>query len=835
MSSKSKSGLSETPTSKASVTTPRVSRISRSVAKSEADSPSSLQNARPSVDRSPRSVTSRPSIDRRSPRVIAPADKPAAKAGKGSDLQSQLNHLQEDLKTAKEKVALIEEEKEKALDELKEAHRLVEGANEKLRDALVAQKRAEESSEIEKFRAIEMEQVEIEAAQKKEEEWMKELESERNQHALDVAALLSTTQDLQKAQLDLAMACDAKNQALSHAEDATRIAEIHAEKVEILRAELTSLKASLDSRLEAKANENNKIVLQLKEEAESLRQELRKAKIFEQKLSETEASFEQLNIELEGAKMAESYAYSLTGEWKNKVEDLEKCVAEANKLERSASESLHSMMEKMEQNNDSLQRAESEVVELKEKIGALEITIGKQKNGIRESELQLSVVSEEKSEMAKIVEALKVEIERLEEEKLHALNCEKLAVSNIQSLSEEKDKLMSDLKIAKEEEEKNKKAMESLASALHEVSAEARDANEKFLCIQHEHGTCEGQMENLTSVLKETNEKYETMLHDARHEVDLLASATEKSKIEYENAKSEWEQKELHLMDCLKKLEVENNAIQIEKDKLVNLLEQTEEEAHARKEEESRLKVNLKKVEDEVGYLQGSLGEAKVETMKLKESLLDKEEELQMLLQENEELKASEAANFNRIEELSKLLEEANAKNQPVENGDLTDTEKEYDLLPKVVEFSEENGHGGEEKHKVETQPHDKCRRESLPERNNDVNDEGAQVGMETKIDGIDEKKEEGNKEQENDSVEVEYKMWESCQIEKKEVSPEREAKQESIEEELDSKVNDSKSSENMEGGGTSPSKQHSSKKKRPLLQKFGSLLKKKGGASNTK
>ncbi|KAK2398489.1 WEB family protein, chloroplastic [Trifolium repens] len=38
------------------------------------------------------------------------------------------------------------------------------------------------------------------------------------------------------------------------------------------------------------------------------------------------------------------------------------------------------------------------------------------------------------------------------------------------------------------------------------------------------------------------------------------------------------------------------------------------------------------------------------------------------------------------------------------ENGDLTDSEKDYDLLPKVVEFSEENGHGGEGVSKEEEQ-----------------------------------------------------------------------------------------------------------------------------------
>ncbi|GLT72766.1 hypothetical protein SLA2020_446700 [Shorea laevis] len=86
--------------------------------------------------------------------------------------------------------------------------------------------------------------------------------------------------------------------------------------------------------------------------------------------------------------------------------------------------------------------------------------------------------------------------------------------------------------------------------------------------------------------------------------------------------------------------------------------------------------------------------------------------------------------------------------------------------------------------------------------------------------------------------------MWESCKIEKKEFSPDREAEQESLEEEVDSKVeagesfdqiNGVSSTENIDEGGSPPSKQQQpKKKKKPLLGKFGSLLKKKS-ASNQK
>ncbi|KAG8649065.1 hypothetical protein MANES_08G064501v8 [Manihot esculenta] len=840
MSSKTKSSLSETP-SKATAATPRVNKVSRGVTKSESDSPAPVQSSRLSIERSPRSVTSKPTIERRSTKVTPPRE---TRVVKGSEFQSQLSLVQEDLKKAKEQIGLIEKEKEQAIEELEQAQKAAEEANEKLQEALVAQKRAEENSEIEKFRTVELEQAGIEAAQKKEEEWLKELEAVRNQHALDVAALRSTSLELQKVKQELAMTADAKNQALNHADDATKVAEIHADKVETLSAELTQLKALLDSKLEMETNESNDMLLKLKKEIETLKQKLEEARAFEDKFIEREASIEQLNVELEAAKMAESYARNLAEEWKNKVEELEMQLEEANKLERSASESLCSVMKQLEGNNDLLHDAESEISALKEKVGLLEMTIARQKGELEESERCLRVAKEETSELAKKAESVQSELEMVKEEKAQALNNEKLAASSVQSLLEEKNKLITELEISRDEEEKSKKAMESLASALHEVSAEAREAKEKLLSSQVEHENYETQIEDLRLVLKEANKRYETMLDDAKHEIDLLKNNIEGSKNEFENYKTEWEQKEQNLMNCVKKSEAENSSLEREIDRLINLLKQTEEDACATREEEAQLKDSLQEVEAEVISLQEALGESKVGSMKLKESLLDKENELQNLFQENEELRAKEAISLKKVEELSKLLEEAMAKKKTEENGELTDSEKDYDLLPKVVEFSEENGHVRAEKPKLELPPQQHEGKENSKEHSNGFNNQT--VPMEAaKIENVNGKlKEDENKEKEDDSVEVEFKMWESCKIEKKEFSPDREPEQESFEDEVESKVDGGESFDQINGlssaenvdsnGGSSPSKQPQQKKKKPLFRKFGSLLKKKS-TSNQK
>ncbi|KAK9120778.1 hypothetical protein Syun_018395 [Stephania yunnanensis] len=804
ISSKSKldlnlSGLSEVGHNKSSPATPKVSKLGRRVTKSDTDSPSPQTNSRLSIERSPRSVESKPPVDRRSPRVgtsDASGAKPNLRALKGSELQNQLNQAQEDLNKAKEQLSLASKEKAHALEELNHAKKLAEDANEKLEAALAAQKRAEETTEIEKFRADELEQVGIEAVQKKEEEWKKVIESVRNQHAVDVAALLSATQELQRVKQELAMTTDAKNQAMSHADDATKIAEIHADKVELLSAELNRVKALLDSKVEVEANETSELVKKLNAELESLKEELEKAKDKEEKLAEMESWIEQFKIEVETAKKAKADAVASLEEWQAKTKHLEDRVYEAEKLERSASESLSSLMDQLEGKSGSLQDAESEVATLRTRLESLEMSV---------------------------------------EEKLQALNNEKLAASSVQDLLEEKNKLINELEASRDEEEKSKKAMESLASALHEVSAEAREAKEKFLSNQTELENAESQVEDLKLVLKATNEKYESMLDEAKHEIDHLTIVVQQSKSEIEDSKAVWDQKELKFVTSMKDLEDESSYLKNEVNRLVGLLKEAQDEAQDANDESVNLQNSLKEAQTEVSSLKGVIDEVKAESSKLKERLLDKENELQSISQENDELRTREVNALKKVEELTKLLEEASAKKEPEENGDVSDSDKDYDMLPKVIEFSEENGErSGEQVSIVET-PSQRVIDESPKAKHLPNN---VEVSIEQKM-------ENGNgvhKEEGGDTVEVEIKMWDSCKIVEKELSPmekDQEPEQESNEGESDSKLDDESllsSTENIDiVGSTSPIKQQSStqKKKKPLLSKFGNLLKKGSTKSN--
>ncbi|KAL7145949.1 hypothetical protein ABFS83_06G008500 [Erythranthe nasuta] len=778
MSAKSKSPLSGKPSTKASPATPQVGKPSRGVVKPVATSTSSPQNGGLSVDRSSKPIASKTTINRLSPKISTPPDKKPTSTLKPSELQAELNLAQEDLKKANDKLVLVEREKAEALEEVKEAQRLSDEANENLRKALAAQKLAEENSEIEKFRAVEIEQAGVEAAQKKEEEWWKDLEAVRNKHTVDVSALLSATLELQKLKQELAMTCDAKNQALSHADEATKLAEIHVDKVKALASEMAHLKSVLDSRIEMEAIENNKLVSDLKSEIDSLRQELQKVKILEEKLAEKEANLEQLSVDVEAAKIAEFYACKLVEEFHGRVEELKSQAEEANRLEKSASESLESVMQQLGKSKDLLCNAEYEILSLKENVSLLEISNGKQKRDLEESVRCFELAKEEASQMVKKVEFLESEIENVGEERTKALTNEKLATASARTLLEEKNKLVNELEISREEEEKSKKALESLASALHEVSTEARDAKEKLISIQLDRENYETQIDDLRLVLKATTEKYESMLDDAKQDIDALTNSIQHSNQDYDNLKAEFDQKELHLIDAVKKSEEEKSGLENEISRLIDLLQVTEEKVCAIKEEGDNWKKSFKEADSEVIHLKEVLDEVKSESMRVKEDSIDRENKLKKIILENEELRQRETDSSIKVEVLTKQLEEALAKKKGEENLDLTDSEKEYDVLPKWTSFMKE-----------------KPSEFRVKNSNGKLKEKGS-----------------GN------SAEVlDLEMWESCKIDEKDLS---------IEDEVESKTTEG--SVDLENGGTSPSKSSSEKKKKPLLQKFGSLLKKK-------
>lgn len=817
LASKSKSGLADAVNNKNSAVS-KIGRLGSVVL--DSDSPSQQRKPSFSIDVSPRSADSKPVANRRSPKNSTTPDK-QARPLKGPELQAQLTTVQEDLKTAKEQLAFEEKEKARVLEELSYVKKAVEEVSVKLVETLLAQKKAEESSELDKFRADELEQSAIEAAQKREKEWNNELEDIRNRHAVDVAALLSVTDELQTAKHELTVTIDAKNAALSHAEDAMKIAEVNVEKVEILSGEINRLQSLLDSKLENKSNETAELIRKLGSEVEALKLELEEAKLAEEKLAEMETLAKGLKSELIDAKRAESDAVGLVDEWEKKAELLESSLEEVRHSKSLVQDSLSSLTKQVEESKSMLDDVESEVISLRGKVEALELEVARHKEDHEKSDNQLDLAKQELLDLEKTVEVLKMEIQRVEEEKAQAVNNEKLTTSNVESLTQENSKLAAELEITKEDSEKAKKAMEGLASALHEVSLEARDIQERLLIKQAEVDSVTAEVDELKLTLKNTKEKYEVMLDEAKYEIVCLKKTIDKSEREAKDLIAEWDQKELNLRNAMKEADNEIVSIKQDRDKAVEILEKKKCEVKAAEEEANKLHDKLKQAESDLFAANVAIEEARVESGDLKERLLDKENELQSITQENDDLRLRDAA---ASEKIKKLLE----------------------TLPKVSSKEEENGHTrGNADHGEKVELYNNDKNYSTPPKMTEVRedkvDETETGNSETPSEESQEVfKEDMNSLEENDSenaegwdlVKMKPKICEGETMEKL-LPTEMEHYAESIDDELDAKIDGNDLNqvnvENSQNGNTSPTKQQQlPKKKKALIHRFGNLLKKK-------
>ncbi|XP_062222361.1 WEB family protein At3g02930, chloroplastic-like [Phragmites australis] len=656
-----KSAAADAKSGKGTPPTPKGSRASKpGPAKPTNGTP---QPARRGADRSPGSVDKPPSGERRSPKVFArlstpPAEKQGSAVKQSQELQAQFAAVQEELKRAKEHLVEKEKEKGKVLEELEDAKRLAEEANANLLVALAARKKAEEASETEMFRAVELEQTSIESMQWKEEELQRKLESMRIQQESDAAALRSTVEQLEKARYELADAIDAKNLALNQADDATRLSEVNAHKVELLDAEVSRLKELLDTELESKEQEAEQI-RRLEAEASALKIKLEKAKFVEEKIVELEGVIEGLRADVANATKAKTEAEELADEWKQKAELLEIKLEEANQSYMLKVDSLNSVIKELDAASALLAEKESELSDLHNKLQALEDEVARQNEDIDASNERLDVAEKEAFDLKAEIKELQSKLQALEEEKMDAINSENNASSQIESLCEEKEKLAMELEVSKDEYEKVKKAMEDLASALHEMSGEARAARERYLNKQEEIERAREQIEELNMNLKNTQENYEVMLDEANYERVCLKKTVERMEAEAKNTSEEWQSKEVRFVSSINKSVEEINAMRIEMDKAAGA-------ARGWENRNAELEEKLKELEAQVEEANRAKDEAKAEALGWKEKLLDRENELQNIKQENDDLQVKESTTSEKIKELSSML--GNAKDR-VLNG----------------------------------------------------------------------------------------------------------------------------------------------------------------------
>uniref|UniRef100_A0A452XRD2 Uncharacterized protein n=1 Tax=Aegilops tauschii subsp. strangulata TaxID=200361 RepID=A0A452XRD2_AEGTS len=716
--------------------------------RSEPNSPPAAAAARPrlSFDRSPRSADAKPVAERRVPKIGTP---PPDQLRREIELQSRLESAHDDLKKAKDQLSFVVGEKDRLVGELNEAKRVADEIHEKLQDALMAKRWAEEATEIEKFRADELEQAGIDESQKRDEEWQREVESVRSQHAADLETLVTTTEELERFRRELSMANEAKKAALGHADDAMKIAEVNADKVEILSGEVTRLKGLLDSSAaveESKNREREEFVKNLESEISVLKVKLEEARVLEESLADVEKLTEELKAQLADAKKAESEVHQQFEEWKDKAGSLEIELEEATLSEKAKSDTLISTEEELSKTQSILQDRESEMEVLKGKTTALEIEVARLSTEINESSEHLDASQQELFGLQTTIDVLKNKLEAAEEVASEALNNEKTANANIVSLTEEKIKLINELNDAKDREEKERRAVEDLTAALSEASGKAEEAHERFLKKEDDYEHALTQIGDLKMSLNSTKENYEVMIEEAHYDITCLRNTVGKLEAEVSKYREECEAKELEIVSLNKQSEEEIATLKAEADRVGASLRDAEhelqtvneekeilqekllhtesavveanravQEVKAEKEglqeqlmhtesgvaeannavqevkaEKQGLQEQLTHMESAVAEANKAAQEATSESLQLKDRLLDKENALQSLTQENDEFRLREADAMKKIEELSALLAEAMEKKHPEEEEKLVVVDEVHSSAREVAETAAE-------------------------------------------------------------------------------------------------------------------------------------------------
>ncbi|XP_031492681.1 putative WEB family protein At1g65010, chloroplastic isoform X2 [Nymphaea colorata] len=592
-----------------------------------------------------------------------------------TELQHQLGQAQVDLKKATDQLMVAEDAKSRALDELKEMKKMAEEANSRLTEALFAQRRAEEISEVERFRVDELEQANIEAAQKRDEAWQSEMEAVQKQRSLDATALLAAREELERVSRELSAASEVKKLALEQADNAQKTAISNAKKIEDLSSALASLKESLTfssaferenemggSKWEAEARESSELAAESRLVIESLRKGIERAKEVESMLREREELLEKLNLELSSTRDSEFQASSSLLESKKIIEKLEREIQITKASKDGAFESMESITKQLEEAKMSLEETKLEISSLREKMQAMEASVRQSSDDLEDSHRSAEKGKIGLHGMGETIESLKLELENAQKDLSLTREREELAISNMEDLAEEASSLRNELRSVRKAEEKSKQALDDLAIALKEVTTEANQVKDELLSAQAELENLKAEAERYKRNVSSTEDVLQLELEKATKEIERLKEIAERAKLDAEHAASIWKEKEIGFINCIK-VSKEEIAIKEEANEELRIsLWKAEEEAREAQEEKRRLVDSVKQAEADVSSVRESLELVSVENLRLRDRLSKVERELEKKNHENEYLRNSEAAAAEEVDRLTRLLEAASAK-----------------------------------------------------------------------------------------------------------------------------------------------------------------------------
>ncbi|KAH7566874.1 hypothetical protein JRO89_XS08G0247400 [Xanthoceras sorbifolium] len=364
---------------------------------------------------------------------------------------------------------------------------------------------------------------------------------------------------------------------------------------------------------------------------ESLKVELEKAK---QDLSDKDASMEKLKEELDNMKSFESKALSLLDETEIQFQELENEIEKRKESEQKMFDSFNVQTRELEQTKMSLVESKLEIDSLRIKLKKLEGL----SNGLGAPESSSSLDDKEEA---------------------------------FQSLKSELQLAKNELKSATEAEENSKKALDDLALALKEVATEANQMKEKLMTTQEELEQTKDEAEQYLSKLKSAEEK----LDEVKKEADVYKNTSERLRLEAEDSLIAWIGKETGFVECIKRAEEERDAAQQEKTSLLESLKAAEDAIKTGKQENHKLRDILKQALNEANVAKEAASIATAENSQLKDALHDKEQALEFIIQENQNLKMNEAAALESIKELKRLL--GKGTNKEIKSEDIEPTPQE--------------------------------------------------------------------------------------------------------------------------------------------------------------
>lgn len=580
--------------------TPRAARTPKSVA-SDSDSTTTPPHvgSRLSMDRSPK-----PKIpEHKSPRSPLSEKRPT----RASELQQQLAQAQEELKKAKEQLATTEGAKAQALKDLEEAKRLAEETSAKLEDS---EKKVLDITENEKSHTLALQQA-SEAAKERDMAWQSQLEAVERQHAMDVAALFSTSQELERVKHELALSADSK---------AMVIAQVEAANLEIqgLQLEIDTLKMSEPNSLDMHTL------------LEMLRSELKEARASESKATmiarEANLNLEEARMKIERAKAEENRALeslrSVTAELEETKADLEK-----------AKSDLGFLTETMQSLNAELEKTRLELVEVQK----------------REEEL-LSKEAEGEEKNKKAMENLEFHLHQTTAEAGRAKVELETAYEEVQSARLETEQLRAAL-------EATERRFEAMLSEARLEAEHAKEAIEKYKL----------EAKEIMAQFNEKEGKSMASLKEAEAKVNVTKEELEKSKMEVADLKASLMDKENELQN----IKEENENLKCKEDTIVEKIEQLEKSLGTVPNSDSSISSDgkdsiTKKLQEAEACAQAKITEAlaNVEAAnareeeaieKLKVANLEMENSSQRANRSLEQLEAAQAANLSMEAEMKRL------------------------------------------------------------------------------------------------------------------------------------------------------------------------------------